>query len=442
METRNGGFEMLNTLFRLEEHGTTVRTELVAGLTTFLTMAYIIFVNPGILAAAGMDQGAVFVATCVSAAIGSAIMGLLANYPIAQAPGMGLNAFFAFVVVKGMGVSWEIALAAVLVSGILFLILSVLPFRAWLVNSIPRSQKMAIAAGIGLFLGFIGLKSAGIIVDSPATFVTVGKLTTLPVLFAALGFILMIALDYKRIPGAIIIGILAVTAASVAFGLSKSPDSMVSLPPSIAPTFFAFDLAGFFQLGAGVIGVLLFSFLLVDLFDTAGTLVGVAHQANLLDEKGNLPRLGPALIADSTATVAGATLGTSPVTSYIESAAGVRAGGRTGLTAVAAAGCFLLALFFSPLASAIPPFATAPAILFVACVMAKALAEVDWDDITEFLPAVMTALLMPLTFSIATGIGFGFIIYVTVKLVCGRVSEVGSAVWLIAAAFLIHFVTV
>jgi AGZA family xanthine/uracil permease-like MFS transporter len=432
---------MLNRLFRLDEHGTTVRTELVAGLTTFLTMAYIIFVNPGILAAAGMDQGAVFVATCLAAAIGSLIMGLYANYPIALAPGMGLNAFFAFVVVKGMGVSWQVALAAVLVSGVVFVILSVLPFRAWLINSIPRSQKLAIAAGIGLFLGFIGLKAAGVIVASPATFVTVGKLTALPVLLAALGFVLMVALDYKRIPGAIIIGILAVTAASVALGLSASPPALVSAPPSIAPTFMALDMAGFFQLGVAVMAVLVFSFLLVDLFDTAGTLIGLAHQADMLDEKGNLTNLGPALVSDSVATVAGAALGTSTTTSYIESAAGIRAGGRTGLTAVATAGCFILALFFSPLATAIPAYATASAILFVACVMARAMADIDWNDITEFLPAVVTALAMPLTFSIATGIGFGFIAYVAIKLACGRMRDVRPAMWLIAAAFLLHFVT-
>jgi AGZA family xanthine/uracil permease-like MFS transporter len=432
---------MLNRLFRLEENGTTVRTELVAGLTTFLTMAYIIVVNPGILAAAGMDQGAVFVATCLAAAVGSLIMGLYANYPIALAPGMGLNAFFAFVVVKGMGISWQIALAAVLVSGVLFVILSVLPFRAWLVNSIPRSQKLGIAAGIGLFLGFIGLKAAGVIVASPATFVTVGDLTSLPVLLATLGFVLMVALDYKRIPGAIIIGILAVTAGAVALGLTRSPAALMSVPPSIAPTFMALDLPGFFALGAGVVMALLFSFLLVDLFDTAGTLVGLAHQADMLDEEGNLPKLGPALVADSTATVAGAVLGTSTTTSYIESAAGIRAGGRTGLTAVTVAGCFLLALLFSPLATAIPAYATAPAILFVACVMTRALAEIDWDDITEFLPAMVTMLAMPLTFSIATGIGFGFIAHVSIKLACGRARDVGAAVWLTAAAFLLHFVT-
>jgi AGZA family xanthine/uracil permease-like MFS transporter len=433
---------MLDHYFKLTEHRTNVRTEVIAGVTTFLTMAYIIFVNPDILAAAGMDKGAVFVATCLAAAIGTLIMGLYANYPIALAPGMGLNAFFAFVVVKGMGVNWQIALAAVFVSGILFLILSVLPVRAWIINSIPRSQKLAIAAGIGLFLGFIGLKSAGIVVASPATFVTVGNLTSLPVLLAFIGFAVMIALDYRRMPGAIIIGILLVTVAGIVFGANAPPPAIVDFPPSIAPTLFALDIKGFFNLAGATMLILLFSFLLVDLFDTAGTLIAVAHQADMLDEDGNLPRLGPALIADSSATVASALLGTSTTTSYIESAAGVRAGGRTGLTAVTVACLFLLALFFAPVATSIPAFATAPAIVFVACLMTRALAEVDWNDLTEYAPAVITMLAMPLTFSIATGIGLGFIAFVAIKLMCGRPRDISAAMWLIAAIFLIYFATV
>ena len=432
---------MLESLFRLSEHGTTVRTELVAGLTTFLTMAYIIFVNPDILAAAGMDKGAVFVATCIAAAIGTLIMGLYANYPIALAPGMGLNAFFAFVVVKGMGVPWPVALGAVFVSGVLFLILSVLPVREWIINSIPRSQKLAIAAGIGLFLGFIGLKSAGIIVASPATFVTAGDLTAWPAVLAALGFAVIVALEYRKVPGAIIIGIIAVTLAGIILGIAEAPTAVIDLPPSIAPTLFAMDLGGVFTLAMATMLILVFSFLLVDLFDTAGTLIGLAHQAGLLDENGHLPRLGRALIADSTATVAGAALGTSTTTSYIESAAGIKAGGRTGLTAVAVAVLFLLALLFAPVATSIPAFATAPAILYVACIMARSIAEIDWDDITEYVPAVITTLSMPLTFSIATGIGFGFVSYAVIKLLCGRQRDAGPAVLLIAAIFLVYFIT-
>jgi AGZA family xanthine/uracil permease-like MFS transporter len=433
---------MLNAFFGLDQHGTSVRNELFAGLTTFLTMAYIIFVNPDILAAAGMDKGAVFVATCLAAAFGSLVMGLYANYPVALAPGMGLNAFFAFVVVKGMGVTWPVALAAVFVSGVLFVLLSVLPVRAWIINSIPRSQKLAVAAGIGLFLGFIGLKSAGIVIANPATFVTVGKLTSWPVILAACGFAAMVALDYRRIPGAIIISIILVTAAGIYLGVSHRPSAVIDVPPSLAPTFLALDLTGLFKLSFATMLILVFSFLLVDLFDTAGTLIGLAHQAKLLDEKGNLPRIGPALVADSTATVAGALLGTSTTTSYIESAAGIRAGGRTGLTAVFAAMFFLLALLFAPLATSIPAYATAPAILFVACVMARSIAEVEWDDISESVPAVITAIGMPLTFSIATGIGLGFIAYVAIKLVCGRALEVSAAMWLVAVIFLAYFVTV
>ena len=432
---------MLEKLFLLRENGTTVRTEVFAGITTFLTMAYIIFVNPQVLGSAGMDKGAVFVATCLAAAYGSLVMGLYANYPVALAPGMGLNAFFAFVVVKGMGVSWQVALAAVIVDGILFVILSVMPFRAWLINSIPRSQKLSIAAGIGLFLGFIGLKSSGIIVADPATFVTVGHLVSWPVGLAAVGFVIMVALDYRRVPGAIIIGIFLVTATGIYLGVSQRPPSIMSVPPSLAPTLFAFDMAGLFKLSFATAAVLVFSFLLVDLFDTAGTLIGVAHQAKLLDERGNLPRIGRALIADSTATIVGAVLGTSTTTSYIESAAGVRAGGRTGLTAVVTAILFVLALIFAPLATSIPGYATAPAILFVACVMARGIADLDWDDVTEYVPAVITAIAMPLTFSIATGIGLGFIFYVLIKLLCGKVREVGAAMWLIAAVFMVHFLT-
>ncbi|MBS41234.1 MAG: guanine permease [Rhodospirillales bacterium] len=430
---------MLNNLFKLDANQTSVRTEAFAGLTTFLTMAYIIFVNPEILSIAGMDKNAVFVATCLAAAFGSLVMGLYANYPIALAPGMGLNAFFTFGVVKGMGVSWEIALAAVLVSGILFLILSILPVREWIINSIPRSQKLAIAAGIGLFLGFIGLKSAGLVVDHPATLVTVGNLISLNVLLAVLGFVVIVALDYKKVPGAIIIGILVVAIIGMVTGLAKAPSAIVSLPPDPSPTFLALDLAGFFDLAVATILVLLLSFLLVDMFDTAGTLIGLGHQAKMLDKDGNLPNIGKALVADSSATVAGAAFGTSPTTSYIESASGIRAGGRTGLTAVAAACLFLLALFFAPLATSIPGFATAPAIVFVACMMARGLAEIDWDDVTEFVPAVITALMMPLTFSIAIGIGMGFLAYVAIKACSGRLSDISTAMWVVSATFLIYF---
>lgn len=426
---------MLEKLFDLRGHGTTVKTEVIAGITTFLTMAYIAFVNPTILSDAGMDFGAVFVATCIAAAIGTLIMGLYANYPIALAPGMGLNAFFTYGVVLGMGHSWQVALGAVFLSGILFVILSILPVREWIINAIPKGLKMAISAGIGLFLGIIALKNAGIIVDHPATLVTIGDLTAWPAVLALLGFAIMVALDRLKVPGAVIIGILAVTAVGILIGVSEFK-GIVDLPPDPSPTFLQLDLAGAFQIA--LLSVV-FTFLFVDLFDTAGTLIGVAHRAGLLDSEGKLPRLRQALMADSSASVIGSALGTSTTTSYIESASGIKAGGRTGLTAVVVALLFLLTLFFAPLAGTVPAFATAPALLFVACLMTRGLAEIDWDDVTEYAPAVLTALSMPLTFSIAHGIGLGFIAYAAVKILTGRISDCSVAVLIIAAAFVLKF---
>ncbi|MGE0733356.1 MAG: NCS2 family permease [Alphaproteobacteria bacterium] len=437
---------MFERLFHIEARGSSVRTEIIAGISTFLTMAYIIFVNPSILAGSGMDQGAVFVATCLAAAISCLIMGLYANYPIALAPGMGLNAFFTFVMVKGMGLSWQVALAAVFVSGIIALLVSLSPLREWLINAIPRSMKMAIAAGIGFFLGIIGFEAAGISVAHPATLLTAGDLTKWAVVLASLGFVVIVALDRLRVPGAIIIGVLLVTAAGILLEVKfldgkavTGLKGIVDMPPSVLPTLFALDFGGLLKLSIGAMLILIFSLVIADFFDTAGTLVAVSHQAGLLDDDGKLPGLRRALVADSTATAVGALLGTSNTTSYIESGAGIRAGGRTGLTAVVVAILFLLALVFSPLAASIPPYATAPAILFVACMMAKALAEIDWQEPTEYVPAMITALGMPFTFSIATGIGLGFIAYVLIKFLCGKVAETGVAVWLIAAAFLTHF---
>ncbi len=426
---------MLDDFFKLTENGTNVRTELIAGLTTFLTMAYIAFVNPSILAAAGMDQGAVFVATCLAAAVGSLIMGLWANYPIALAPGMGLNAFFAFGVVLGMGHSWETALGAVFIAGVLFFLLSVFKVREWIINAIPHGLKLAIAAGIGLFLALIGLKNAGIVIDHPATLVGLGNVGSATVLLAVGGFLVMGALDSRKVPGAITIAILLTTAVGVALGVS-SFGGIVAMPPSIMPTLFAMDIVGALD---GALLSVIFAFLFVDLFDTAGTLISVAHRGGMLDADGKLPRLGKALMSDSIATVAGAAMGTSTTTSYIESVAGVKAGGRTGLTAVTVAALFLLALFFSPLAGTIPAYATAPALVLVACVMVRGLTEVDWDDITEYAPAVVTAIGMPLTFSIADGIGFGFITYAGLKILSGRFGEAPPPVVILAALFVVKF---
>lgn len=426
---------MIERLFGVAAHGSSVRTELMAGLTTFLTMAYITFVNPLILADAGMDFGGVFVATCLAAAIGTAIMGLAANYPVALAPGMGLNAYFAYGVVLGMGHSWQTALGAVFLSGMIFLVLSLLPVREWLINAIPRSLKLAISAGIGLFLAIIALKNANIVVDHPATLVTMGNVASAEVLLALAGFVVIVALTRRGVPGAVIIGILGVTAAGVLLGVSEWK-GLVSMPPDPSQVMFQLDIAGAMELGLVAI---VFTFLLVDLFDTAGTLVGVAHRAGLLDEHGRLPRLGRALLADSTATVAGSVLGTTTTTSYIESASGINAGGRTGLTALTVAVLFLFCLFFAPLAQTVPAYATAPALLFVACLMARGLAEIDWDDATEYAPAAVTAIAMPLTFSIAHGIGLGFITYALVKLASGRAAECPLAVYVIAVLFAIKF---
>jgi AGZA family xanthine/uracil permease-like MFS transporter len=426
---------VIDRLFQLSLNRTTVRTEIVAGATTYLTMAYIAFVNPAILAAAGMDRGAVFVATCLAAALATLLMALFANYPLALAPGMGTNAYFAYSVVKGLHYSWPVALGAVFISGALFLILSLTRVRALIVDAIPRSQKVAISAGIGLFLGIIALKDAGIVTASPETLVTLGNLKAPPALLASAGFIVMVALDRLAVPGAVIIAMLGTAAAGILLGVSPF-EGIVAAPPSLAPTFLALDLRGALDAGLATI---VFVFLFVDLFDNTGTLIAVAHRAGLLDRDGRLPRVERVFIADSLAAMAGALLGTSTVTSYIESAAGVKAGGRTGLVGVTVAALFVLTLFLAPLAGSVPGYATAPALLFVACLMARGFAELDWEDASEYAPAVVTALTMPLTFSIANGIALGFIAYVAIKLLAGRFGEVGPAMAALAALFVVKY---
>lgn len=427
---------MLNKFFQLEARGTNIRTEIAAGVTTFLAMSYIIFVNPDILSKAGMDSGAVFVATCLSAAIGTAIMGLYANYPIAIAPGMGLNAYFTFGVVIGMGVPWEAALMAVFMSGALFVALSLSPIREWIINAIPMELKMAIGAGIGLFLIIIGLSSVGIVVANPATLVGLGDLSSPAALLAIACFISIAVLDARKVPGAMLIGILGVTLAGVLLGVSE-PAGIVSAPPSIAPTLFQLDWRAAFEIGLVVVVI---SFLFVDMFDTAGTLVSVAQPAGLLDEEGKVKDLRKALLADSSATMIGALLGTSSATSYIESIAGVKAGGRTGLTAVTVAVLFCLALFLAPLAGAVQSFATGPALVYVGCLMTGGLAKLDWEDPTSFVPAVITAVAMPLTYSIATGIGLGFIAFAALKAGTGKWKSLTIGVVVLAIIFLGKFV--
>ncbi|MAO12742.1 MULTISPECIES: NCS2 family permease [Marinobacter] len=426
---------MLERLFQLQAHGTNVRKEVVAGITTFLTMAYIIVVNPSLLSSTGMDFGAVFVATCLAAVIGTLIMGLWANYPIALAPGMGLNAFFSFTVVGSMGYTWQVALGAVFLSGFLFFLLSIFKVREWIINSIPMSLRFGISAGIGFFLALIALKNAGIVVDHPATLVSLGDVMVPEALLFFGGFVLICALSFRQITGSVMIGIIAITVIAMMLGMVEY-QGLVSAPPSIAPTFMQLDLAG--ALNVGMISVV-FAFLFVDLFDTSGTLVGAAQKGGLLDKDGKLPRLGRALMSDSVATMAGSALGTSTTTSYVESTAGIAAGGRTGLTAVVVALLFLACLLFSPIASVIPPYATAPALLYVACLMASGLKLVDWDDITDIAPAIVTALMMPLTFSIAHGIALGFITYVAVKALAGKWSDLNWSVTTIAIVFVLKF---
>jgi adenine/guanine/hypoxanthine permease len=428
---------ILERLFKLDEHGSTVRTEVMAGITTFLTMAYIIFVNPSILGDAGMPKGAVFVATCLIAALGTLIMGLYANYPIALAPGMGLNAYFAYVVVLGMGFSWQTALGAVFISGCLFLLVTVTGLRELIIKGIPHSLRSAIAVGIGLFLALIALKSAGIVAASKATYVTLGDLHQPPVVLAVLGFLLIVALDKLKVRGAILIGILAVTVASFFFAGNKF-GGVFSAPPSIEPTLFKLDIGG--ALSVGILNVVLV-FFLVELFDATGTLMGVAKRAGLL-VPGKMDRMNKALLADSGAIFAGSLLGTSSTTAYIESASGVQAGGRTGLTAVTVALLFLACLFIAPLAGSVPAYATAPALFFVACLMMRELVDLDWDDTTEVIPAAVTALAMPFTYSIANGLAFGFITYAVLKVTTGRMKDVHWMVWLIAIVFLAKFILV
>ncbi|HEY8439951.1 MAG TPA: NCS2 family permease [Xanthobacteraceae bacterium] len=432
---RSSVFRHLDRYFRLAEHGTNVRTEFVASVTTFLTMAYIVFVNPQILASAGMDKGAVFVATCVAAALSSLVMGVFANYPIALAPGMGLNAFFAFTVVLTNGYSWQQALAGVFCSGVIFFLISVGRVREYLINSIPKNLKLAISAGVGLFIGIIALEEAKIIVAQPQTLVTLGDLKAGPAILCLLGFAVIVGLNRRGVLGATLIGIVAATLLGLPLGLAQFT-GIIAPPPSLAPTFLQLD---FSRAAEVTFVVVVFSFLLVDVFDNAGTLIGVAHAAGLLDARGNLPRMKQALMADSFAAMLGALIGTSTTTGYVESAAGVATGGRTGLTAVFVALLFLLALFFSPLAAMIPPYASAAALLYVACIMARGLADIEWKDITESAPAVVTALLMPLTYSIANGIGLGFITYALAKGLAGRFQELNAPIVVLAAIFAFKF---
>ena len=427
---------MLEQLFKLKAAGTTARTEILAGVSTFLTMAYITVVNPAILSTdgSGMAFGAVFTATIIAAVVGTLIMGLWANWPIALAPGMGLNAFFTFGVIFGMGYSYQQALAAVFVAGIAFLVLSLTPARKYIINSIPKSMKLGVGAGIGLFLAIIGFQNAGIVVDNPATLVGLGDVTSMPVLLAGIGFVIMAVLDRRGVPGAIIIGILAVSIIAWVTGTS-SFNGVVGAVPSPE---HAFQLDFSLIATAGFIGTA-FAFLFVDFLDTAGTLTSVANLTGRVNDEGEVEDIDRALLADSSATVIGALAGTSNTTSYIESGAGIKEGGRTGLTAVTVAALFALCLVFAPLAQSVPGFATAPALIFIATYFLRNLKDIDWDDVSEYTPAVLAAIVMPLTYSIAYGIALGFIAYTLIKLLTGQSQALNAGIWTVSIFSVIYF---
>ena len=427
--------KLIEKTFQLESHGTSVKKEFLAGFTTFITMAYIIFVNPQMMAASGMDLGASFVGTCIAAAIACFAMGFYSNWPVGLAPGMGLNAFFTYTVVGEMGYSWEIALGAVFLAGILFVIISVPPLRRWMLNSIPLNLRIAMGAGVGLFVGFIGLKTGGIIIQNEATFLSLGNFKNIETLLAAMGFLLILVLAIRKIVGSIIIGVLAVTISGLLLGLIEF-NGVVSAPPDLSPILLKLDIIG--AIDVAMISVII-SFLFVNLFDTAGTLLGVASRANLIEDSGKIINLDKALKADSTASVAGSFFGCSPVTSYVESSAGVEAGGRTGLTAVVIGMFFLIAIFFSPIASMVPSYATAGALVYVAILMLGGMERLDWSDNTELLPALIMIIMIPLTFSIANGIAIGFISYVVLKLSAGKSADISLGAWFLFLIFVMKF---
>jgi len=426
----------LEQFFSIAQHQTSIQKEILAGVTTFITMAYIIFVNPQMMAQSGMDYGAIFVGTCLAAAFACLFMGLYANWPVGLAPGMGLNAFFTYTVVGEMGYTWEVALGAVFIAGILFFIMSITSLRRWMLDSIPINLRIAMGAGVGLFIGFIGLKNGGIIVANGATFLSLGDFTNPSTLLAGLGFLLISILSIRKIPGAIIIGILIVTLISVLLNLVKF-EGVFALPPDVIPVLMQLDILG--ALDVAMISVIM-SFLFVNLFDTAGTLFGVATRANLVQETGDIKDLDKALKVDSSSSVFGSFLGCAPVTSYVESSAGIEAGGRTGLTAVVVGVLFLLATFLSPLAAAVPAYATAGALIYVAILMLSGMESLNWEDQSELLPALIMIVMIPLTFSIANGIALGFLAYVSIKVFVGEISKVSLGAWFLTLIFVAKFI--
>lgn len=432
----------MEKFFGLKEHKTNVKTEVLAGITTFMTMAYILVVNPGMLSLTGMDVGGVFTATALSALIATLIMALYAKYPFALAPGMGLNAFFTFSVVLGpMGKTWEFALTAVLIEGIVFILLSFIKAREAIFDSIPLNLKNAVSVGIGLFIAFIGLSGAGIVKTGDGTIVALGKLTEGAPLLAIIGIIITGYLLSKNVKGALLIGIISTTVIGIPMGVTILPEgfkSIVSLPPSMRDV--AFKFVGFDQIFSIEMVIVVFTFLFVDIFDTVGTLAGVASKADMLDDRGRLPRVGKALMADAIGTVAGACLGTSTVTTYVESASGVSEGGRTGLTALTTAIMFGIALFFAPLFTLVPTAATAPALVIVGLFMMSPITKINFSDYTEAIPAFLTIIMMPFAYSIAEGIVFGMVSYVVLKAIAGKFKDISPIMWVLAILFVVRFV--
>ena len=426
----------LEQFFSLEENQTTLQKEILAGITTFVTMAYIIFVNPQMMTQSGMDYGAIFVGTCLAASFACLFMGLYANWPVGLAPGMGLNAFFTYTVVGEMGYTWEVALGAVFIAGTLFFIMSITSLRRWMLDSIPLNLRIAMGAGVGLFIGFIGLKNGGIIVANGATFLSLGDFTNLSTLLAGIGFLIISILSIRNIPGAIIIGILAVTSIGVLLELVEI-EGIFALPPDVIPVLMQLDILG--ALDIAMISVIM-SFLFVNLFDTAGTLFGVATRANLVQDSGDIKDLDKALKVDSSSSIFGSFLGCAPVTSYVESSSGIEAGGRTGLTAVIVGILFLLATFLSPLAAAVPAYATSGALIYVSILMLSGMESLNWNDQSELLPALVIVVMIPLTFSIANGIALGFLAYVSLKVFVGEISKISLGAWFLTVIFVAKFI--
>lgn len=428
---------MFQSYFKLKENNTSFKTEVLAGITTFMTMAYILVVNPSILSQAGMDFGAVFTATAISTIIATLLIGLLANLPFAAAPAMGLNAFLAFTVVKLMGYSWQFAMTAVFLEGILFILLTVFNIREAIINSLPLNIKKAISVGIGIFIALLGLDNGHIVVHQEGgALLALGNLKSAYTLLAIIGIVLTSILVARKVKGALLIGILATTIIGIPMGITKLPTSIITAPPSLAPTFLKFEWTHVFSLDMAMV---LFTLLFMDMFDTIGTLVGVATKANILDEKGNVPRAKEALLADAIGTTVGACLGTSALSAYVESASGVAEGGKTGLTALSTAFMFVIALFLSPIFLMIPAPATAPALFLVGLFMLEPIKEIDLNDFSEAIPAFITLITIPLTFSIADGIAFGMIAYVIIKLATGKVKDITLTTFIIGALFLIKF---